>query len=482
MTLHPTIAIDSPAALPAAQVPAAHLGATSCGAFAAVVATVTWLARGPALEDLDGANFRLGLDHFALALHQPHFPGYPVYMALAGVLYACGVDGVSALQLPGVVGWSAGCGALAYAAGRRHGVVTGALAACFAVLSPLAWLTAGRTGSDALGGGLLAFALAALSEADRRADGRLYALAGLLSGVVLGVRLSYAPAVAGLLVVLALGAHRRAALAAFAAGVAAWVLPFLALVGPATLLAETPSFLAGHFFRWGGTAFVASGPSFTARLAQWVTAFASQGLGWAAAPLLLAGLAAGAPTLPRRDRVVLAALAAPYTAWLLLGQNPEHPRHLLPLVPLGAVVIARGLARWPAAGAFAVVLLVAALVPLARTHATVPSPESQLAAYLVAHERPDQALLFAGQSERVLLATAPAFRVEYAPDAVEVARRLGHLHGRPPRLLWTDEFPGSDASPPGFGAPEVVAVFARDPAVDPHRPSITLFTATPEAP
>src|SRR5205085_240330 len=36
----------------------------------------------PSLEDIDSINFAFGLHHFDPALHQPHPPGYPVYIAL----------------------------------------------------------------------------------------------------------------------------------------------------------------------------------------------------------------------------------------------------------------------------------------------------------------------------------------------------------------------------------------------------------------
>src|SRR5262249_35932442 len=39
----------------------------------------------PSLEDIDSINFALGLRHFAPALHQPHPPGYPVYMLLGHI-------------------------------------------------------------------------------------------------------------------------------------------------------------------------------------------------------------------------------------------------------------------------------------------------------------------------------------------------------------------------------------------------------------
>src|SRR5262245_19870767 len=45
-----------------------------------LAAHITSLA--PALEDIDSLNFALGLREFDPARHQPHPPGYPVYIAL----------------------------------------------------------------------------------------------------------------------------------------------------------------------------------------------------------------------------------------------------------------------------------------------------------------------------------------------------------------------------------------------------------------
>jgi hypothetical protein len=49
-------------------------------ALAYLLAHLPFLA--PSLEDIDSINFALGLHHFDPALHQPHPPGYPVYIAL----------------------------------------------------------------------------------------------------------------------------------------------------------------------------------------------------------------------------------------------------------------------------------------------------------------------------------------------------------------------------------------------------------------
>src|SRR5262245_14439813 len=52
-----------------------------------------WLAAhlpslAPALEDIDSLNFALGLREFDPAKHQPHPPGYPVYIALGRMALA----------------------------------------------------------------------------------------------------------------------------------------------------------------------------------------------------------------------------------------------------------------------------------------------------------------------------------------------------------------------------------------------------------
>jgi len=40
------------------------------------------------LEDIDTINFALGMRHFDPALHQPHPPGYPLYIALGHISLA----------------------------------------------------------------------------------------------------------------------------------------------------------------------------------------------------------------------------------------------------------------------------------------------------------------------------------------------------------------------------------------------------------
>src|SRR5690349_2118022 len=76
-----------------------------------LVAHLVWLPR--TLEDLDSVNFALGVRDFDVARHQPHPPGYPVYIALAKLSTATlRTVGVEAPAPRGLAIWSAIGGAL----------------------------------------------------------------------------------------------------------------------------------------------------------------------------------------------------------------------------------------------------------------------------------------------------------------------------------------------------------------------------------
>ena len=141
----------------------------------------------PTLEDLDSVNFALGVRHFDPTLHQPHPPGYPIYIALGKVSTAAfdrlspsgarrdtpatpapgSDDGRAVRAENGALGlaiWSAIFGALAafpvlrlfsHLDGGGESAAPAALVLMLA--SPLFWFTAVRPLSDVPG---LAAALA----------------------------------------------------------------------------------------------------------------------------------------------------------------------------------------------------------------------------------------------------------------------------------------------------------------------------------
>lgn len=212
----------------------------------------------PSLEDLDSVNFALGVRDFDAARHQPHPPGYPVYVALAKASTAMlgGADNPRAV-VSGLAIWSAIAGAalvvLLFALfraldgpGDKGGDAGDARRAWWAmgiaVTSPLVWFTALRPLSDMTG---LAAAVAAQAlllsvltgNSSRRPD--LLLMAGaFVAAVAAGIRAQTVMLTAPLLV-SALGLPmpsltlrmRLAAVGSALAGVLVWSVPLLLASG-----------------------------------------------------------------------------------------------------------------------------------------------------------------------------------------------------------------------------------------------------------
>ena len=57
----------------------------------------------------DGVNFLLSINKYSLEIFQPHFPGYPLYVALTKALHACGLSAPLALVTVNLMGLSLVC-------------------------------------------------------------------------------------------------------------------------------------------------------------------------------------------------------------------------------------------------------------------------------------------------------------------------------------------------------------------------------------
>jgi hypothetical protein len=78
--------------------------------FMAAVGCSRFVLRSHRLYDLDSVNFALGIDRFAPQVHQPHPPGYFLYVCLARLVNLFVHDANQALVLVSI---AAGCGAIA---------------------------------------------------------------------------------------------------------------------------------------------------------------------------------------------------------------------------------------------------------------------------------------------------------------------------------------------------------------------------------
>jgi len=160
----------------------------------------------PTLADIDSVNFALGVRQFDPSAHQPHPPGYPIYIALGRISTAAlerarptgaGTSPPSGSYLTsagtlhagnaalGLALWSAVFGALAAFPLHRlfrsldgDGMRCAPAAVLLAMACPLFWFTAVRPLSDVpglavalVGQALLAAAFVARRTAARRPDG-----------------------------------------------------------------------------------------------------------------------------------------------------------------------------------------------------------------------------------------------------------------------------------------------------------------------
>jgi hypothetical protein len=154
----------------------------------------------PSLEDIDSINFALGLRHFDVANHQPHPPGYPVYIALGRTTDAMLRVAVPAMDAArreslALAIWSALAGAVALIA--IHSIFSSLVPAAHAVWttlllasSPLFWIAGSRPMSDMPG---LAAALVSQALCLRgRTDARALMIGALVAGLAAGIRVQTA--------------------------------------------------------------------------------------------------------------------------------------------------------------------------------------------------------------------------------------------------------------------------------------------------
>jgi hypothetical protein len=311
------------------------------------------------LEDVDSINFALGLRHFDPALHQPHPPGYPLYIGLGHLsLTALSwlVPALPELRVEAVAlaVWSLAGGAVAIVAAAMlfraledacpdeatqvSPFVVPAAAALLAV-APLFSISGVRPLSDMPGLALTLLAQALIVRGLRST--RALVAGALLAGLAGGIRVQSGALTIPLFVgVLVAARHRHTgrdrALAVFAgvAGGLAWAAPLVILSGGPQGYLRALQSQAGEDFAWVDMLWSQPTPRLLA-----LALYRTLGLSWGdpRLGLLMAGLAAAgtlAAWLRTRRMLALAALAfVPYAAFHLLLQETATIRYALPLVP-----------------------------------------------------------------------------------------------------------------------------------------------------
>lgn len=355
------------------------------------------------LGDIDEVNFALGVQRYDVAAHQPHPPGYPVFVAAAKVSTAVlRAIGVEAPEVRGITWLSAVSGALvipllvALFRSLRIDPIAAISAAIVIAVTPLYWFTALRPLSDITGLACAVLAQALLVPAlvcgERTSrQGTILLFGAVVAGLAIGVRsqnfLLTIPLLALALLAPRTGLttrHRVLAIGAFAAGVLVWTVPMVIrtggvdayvaalgdqagedLVGAVIVWTHrTPRALAdalGYTFLWPWGGIVAGAV---------VTALAVGGA--------LRMLAKQRPAL-----LVILVAYAPYGVFHLLFQETVMTRYALPILPPMALLAVYALAAAgrtaTVAGATAFSIFgLAVSVPVSRVYGQEPSPGAEI--------------------------------------------------------------------------------------------------------
>lgn len=350
----------------------------------------------PTLEDIDSINFALGVRDFDVAKHQPHPPGYPVFIALGkastGLLQAMGIEAPAprGLALLSVLAGAALIPllfALYGTIGRESEVAWWATGV--AVCAPLFWFTALRPLSDLTG---LAFAAAALVlllramlRGNQAVDGGALnpkaaliggaALAGFAAGVRTQTVMLTAPALAVALVspgILTVR-DRMLAVGAAAAGALLWGIPLIVASGGlsdylAALGTQAGEDFSGVVMLWTTRqARVAA----NAVLYSFVWPWAIFALGVAIVVVAVFGFVRLGWRAPRSLGLLLLAFG-PYAIFHLLFHETATVRYALPLVLPVAFLVTYAAAAW---GRIALRLTAVSII-LASLVATIPAVQA----------------------------------------------------------------------------------------------------------
>jgi hypothetical protein len=98
-----------------------------------------WLFRSHLLYDIDSVNFALALGRFDPAAHQPHPPGYFLYICLGRVVNALAHDANTAFVLIGVAAGTAAAGAIYLLAREWFGERAALFSLALFLFSPFCW-------------------------------------------------------------------------------------------------------------------------------------------------------------------------------------------------------------------------------------------------------------------------------------------------------------------------------------------------------
>lgn len=308
----------------------------------------------PTLDNIDGINFDLGVHDYAPVVHQPHPPGYPVFIFVAKLIHPFIASHAAALAFLSVLFGSLSVFPLYFLLRELTSRGGAALACVLTLMSPLVWFNSVRPMSDLTGFFTVLVSQCLLLKGALRMNRdtdhgrRLWHLGVVAAGLAMGVRLQTIFLVGPMLIYgwIRHRQVRRSTPAWLAGSVAVWWVPLIQESGGPAEYMRSLTLLIGHALPVEP---LLSAPTIhRAAFALWDVLGAPWGTPWLAVPVLLSGALGAVLWILSNRRAVGWALLLflPYAIYHYLLQMTATTRYAIPIVPLVALFAVVPLVYW----------------------------------------------------------------------------------------------------------------------------------------
>ncbi len=463
--------------------------------FSAVMFFVYLFTLSISLDDYDSVQFALGLREFDVVKHQPHPPGFPIYMALGTLLNAVLKNELLSLTSLGALFGALTLFAVYALAKEIFGEEAALQSEILTAITPLFWMNSVMAMSDMTA---LFFTVSTsyflYKYIKNKKPNQFYAGA-LLAAFAVGTRVHtlfmLAPAI-----LYSMHCNKKYKKAnafgflIFLLAIAAWFLPLLLITGVSeySLTAKglfdwmarapaesvlgsdlTPSYFADrataflHFFALGGYGVALLEPSvFNALLLLFITG--------------ISVLSLKKIDYKNKTIVFFSAPLALYSAVIFMLLPPYNPRYFLILIPLLSMVFANTIGGVKIKGlrnalfALLALLLLIHSLPLALEIHSVPAPPVQLINYLNENGEQEKFIFLTQDLERHFYYYPARISLLHAMDCVKIKQLISENK---------KVFSVTRTTSCADLRLEEVRVFKRSPAVHIKHNKVTLFEFIP---
>ena len=204
------------------------------------------------IEDIDSLRFALGIQDYSIINLQPHFPGYPIFIFFAKIVFFFSNSLGITFSVMGGISIFIIIHFTCKLARIELKSPAGLFCSAIIFFNPLLWIMSNRYMPDTFGAAIMVAALYFLILHNN--FNHKLMVGTFLIGILAGTRLSYLPA---LIVPVAFAIYksktRKNLLYSFVLGNIIWLLPLVWVTGWNDLIIAASKQTIGHFTDFGGT-------------------------------------------------------------------------------------------------------------------------------------------------------------------------------------------------------------------------------------